>query len=74
RTYSNSEIAEAVNRAFANPHPVRLTAADPPEKAGGFMDITRAAQELGWRPRWELSAALTDMKNQLDQGVYCLPH
>jgi UDP-glucose 4-epimerase len=48
------EVIEAVRRASTTPVPVRMGARRPGDPAAIWADPTRAAERLGWRPKYGL--------------------
>jgi nucleoside-diphosphate-sugar epimerase len=62
-TVSLIEMAETVNAVFGNPG--GLTVEDPQTGVvdAAFLDVSRAAAELNWRPRYDLRGGLEDLRD-----------
>ncbi|WP_321307507.1 NAD(P)-dependent oxidoreductase [Marinifilum fragile] len=61
-SYSIKTVAESINNVFDNKGNIAYLR---DKKEGGFnllMDCTKAENELGWKPFWDLDTALNDMK------------
>lgn len=58
--YSILEIAETVNRVFGNAGNLVLDSSHEAPVRKPFLDISRAAEGLGWRPRYALETGLQD--------------
>ena len=64
RPHSFREVAETINAVFGNPGGLRFDPTRPEETTVAYMDCRRAAEHLGWAPRWDLRSALEDLRNE----------
>jgi UDP-glucose 4-epimerase len=60
RAVSNGELAEAINRAVPGAEIVLPAGRGPRARPAPYMDLTRARQELGYAPQWDLERAIQD--------------
>jgi len=63
--YSNLEVAQIVNKVFANPSPIDYDDSHPETGRPFHMDISRLKEELGYVPL-DMETALTEMKKARD--------
>ena len=64
RARSFREVAEAVNAVFANAGGLRFDPSRQEDRSVAYMDCRRAAEQLGWEPRWSLRSALEDLRDE----------
>ena len=71
RTYSISDIADAVNEAFENTGNIANLGQVDGDFRDTHMNIQQAALQLGWRPTWGLRQGLCDLKRTADLDTAC---
>jgi UDP-glucose 4-epimerase len=57
------EVAETVNAVFSNPGGLWFDPSRQEDRTVAYMDCRRAAEQMGWSPRWDLRSALEDLRD-----------
>jgi len=60
RAVTNRELAEAVNAAVPGANIQLEPGRDPRAQQDRYMDLTRAREDLGYEPRYDITAAIAD--------------
>src|SRR5205823_12382725 len=60
RAVTNRELAEAVNAAVPGARIQLEPGRDPQAQQDRYMDVTRARDDLGYEPRYDIQTAIAD--------------
>ena len=64
------ELAEIVNLVFENDNGICYELDKPEDLKEYLMDVTKAEEELEWRAKYDVLAAMKDIKNILEKESY----